>query len=165
MATLYDFEARDIEGRDRKLSEFEGRVCLVVNVASECGLTPQYDGLQRLYDRYRDRDFEILAFPCNQFGAQEPGSEAEIQEFCTTNFGVAFPLFAKVEVNGTSRTPLYAWLTESAVGPDEADDVAWNFAKFLIGRDGEVIARFAPPVEPCAAEITERIEEALAQGR
>ncbi|HKK52924.1 MAG TPA: glutathione peroxidase, partial [Myxococcota bacterium] len=95
MATLYDFEARDIEGRDRKLSEFEGRVCLVVNVASECGLTPQYDGLQRLYDRYRDRDFEILAFPCNQFGAQEPGSEAEIQEFCTTNFGVAFPLFAK----------------------------------------------------------------------
>lgn len=161
--TLSDFEAQDIKGQERKLSDFAGKVCLIVNVASKCGLTPQYDGLQRLYDRYQDRGFEILGFPCNQFGGQEPDDEPAIEAFCTTHFDVEFPLFAKIEVNGSGRTPLYSWLTEAALGPDEAGDIAWNFAKFLVGRDGRVLARFAPPVEPCAAEVTRCIEEALAQ--
>jgi glutathione peroxidase len=125
-------------------------------------LTPQYDGLQRLYERYRDDGLEILAFPCNQFGGQEPGTDSEIHAFCAQNFGVEFPLFAKIEVNGPERHPLYAWLTAQAVGPDEAGDIAWNFAKFLIGRDGRVLARFAPSVEPCSVEITKRVEKALA---
>jgi glutathione peroxidase len=163
MSTLHDFEARRINGNEQKLSVYAGKVCLVVNVASECGLTPQYDGLQRLYDRYRDDGFEVLAFPCNQFGDQEPGTESEIQTFCARNFGVEFPLFGKLEVNGPGRHPLYAWLTAQAVGPDEAGDIGWNFAKFLIGRDGEVLARFAPNVEPCSAEITKRVDEALAK--
>jgi glutathione peroxidase len=161
MPTLFDFEARDIRGQDRKLSEFAGQVCLVVNVASECGLTPQYDGLQRLYARYHEYGLEILAFPCNQFGGQEPGEEAEIEAFCTTNYGVEFPLFGKIEVNGGDRHPLYAWLTGESVGPDEAGDIAWNFGKFLIGRDGRVIARFAPAVEPCAAEVVRLVGQAL----
>lgn len=163
MATLFDFEVRDIQRQQRKLSEFAGRVCLIVNVASECGLTPQYDGLQRLYDRYQDRGLEILAFPCNQFGGQEPGDEAAIEAFCTTHFDVRFPLFAKLEVNGEGRAPLYEWLTGADVGPEGPGDIPWNFAKFLVGRDGQVLARFAPPVEPCAAEITASIEDALAQ--
>jgi len=130
-------------------------------VASACGLTPQYDGLQRLYSEYRDQGLEILGFPCNQFGAQEPGSESEIAEFCETNFGVEFPMFSKIEVNGGERHPLYAWLTGEEVGPDGAGDVAWNFAKFLVGRDGELVARFEPATEPCAAEVKQRIEAAL----
>ena len=161
MSTLFDFEARDVEGRDRKLSEFAGKVCLVVNVASECGLTPQYDGLQRLYDRYQGEGLEILAFPCNQFGGQEPGSDAEIQAFCTTNFDVAFPIFGKIEVNGEARHPLYAWLTGESTSPEGSGEIAWNFSKFLIGRDGRVVARFAPQVEPCAAELTRLVEQAL----
>jgi len=159
--TFLDFEARDIEGRDRKLGEFAGKVCLVVNVASQCGLTPQYDGLQRLYDRYSDQGLEILAFPCNQFGEQEPGSDDSIREFCTTQYATAFPLFSKLEVNGEGRHPLFAWLTEAECGPDGAGDIAWNFAKFLIGRDGRVAARFAPPVEPCAAVVERAVEHAL----
>ncbi|MBW2498919.1 MAG: glutathione peroxidase [Deltaproteobacteria bacterium] len=161
MTTFFDFEVRDIQGRDRKLDEFAGRVCLVVNVASQCGLTPQYDGLQRLYDRYRERGLEILAFPCNQFGEQEPGSDEEIHEFCTTQYATEFELFSKLEVNGEGRHPLYAWLTEAETGPDAAGDVAWNFAKFLVGRDGRVVARFAPPVEPCAREVIRYVERAL----
>lgn len=163
MATLHDFQVKDIAGNDRTLADYKGKVCLVVNVASECGLTPQYDGLQRLHTRLHDQGLEILGFPCNQFGAQEPGSDAEIQEFCTTNFGVSFPMFSKVEVNGEGRDPLYAWLTEAQVGPDAAGDIAWNFAKFVIGRDGSVVARFAPPVEPGAREVIQSIEGALAE--
>ena len=161
MGKLHEFEMKDIDGRTRKLSELAGRPVLVVNVASKCGLTPQYDGLERLYKEFRGRGLEILAFPCNQFMGQEPGSEAEIKEFCTTNFGVSFPLFAKIEVNGAGRAPLYAWLTASECGPEPAGDVKWNFGKFLIGRDGEVRARFAPKVEPCAAEVKRAIEDAL----
>jgi len=164
MTTLFDFEVRDIQGQERKLGEFAGQVCLIVNVASKCGLTPQYDGLQRLHDRYQDRGLEILAFPCNQFAGQEPGDEAAILEFCTTQFDVGFPLFAKIEVNGPGRAPLYDWLTAADAGPEGPGDIPWNFAKFLVGRDGRVLARFAPPVEPCATEITDRIEDALAQG-
>jgi glutathione peroxidase len=161
MSNLYDYSAKTIEGDERKFSDFNGKVCLIVNVASECGLTPQYDGLQRLYSQYGDSGLEILGFPCNQFGAQEPGSEAEIQKFCRTNYGVEFPLFEKVEVNGDGRHPLYTWLTGKQVGPDGAGDIAWNFAKFLVGRDGTLIARFEPTIEPCSADITSQIDEAL----
>lgn len=161
MTDFHDFSARTIRGDECKLSRFEGKVCLVVNVASECGLTPQYDGLQRLYREFRDRGFEILAFPCNQFGGQEPGTDGEIAEFCEANFGVEFPMFGKIDVNGDGQHPLYGWLTPQEVGPDAAGDVAWNFAKFLIGRNGEVIARFAPSTEPCSADVKARIEEAL----
>ncbi|HPG25795.1 MAG: glutathione peroxidase [Spirochaetaceae bacterium] len=161
MATLADFTARSIDGTERKLSDFSGKVCLVVNVASACGLTPQYDGLVRLDTEYRDRGLAILAFPCNQFAGQEPGDEAEIAGFCRTNYGVDFPLFAKIEVNGAGRHPLYAWLTAEQTQPDGPGDVAWNFAKFLVGRDGRVLARFAPPVEPCSDEVKSRIESAL----
>lgn len=161
MSNLCDFSAKSIEGDERKLSDFSGKVCLIVNVASECGLTPQYDGLQRLYSQYRDNGVEILGFPCNQFGAQEPGSDAEIRNFCRANYGVEFPLFAKIEVNGDGRHPLYTWLTGEAVGPDAGGDIAWNFAKFLVGRDGTLIARFAPTIEPCSTDITSLIDEAL----
>ena len=163
MSVLCDFTAKSIEGDERKLSDFDGKICLVVNVASECGLTPQYDGLQRLYSQYRDSGLEILGFPCNQFGGQEPGSESEIQKFCHTNYGVEFDLFGKIEVNGDGQHPLYAWLTGEEVGPDGVGDIAWNFAKFLIGRDGTLIARFAPTVEPCSTDVTSRIDEALGQ--
>jgi len=161
MATLSDHTIKDIDGEERKLSEFGGKVCLLVNVASECGLTPQYDGLQRLYDDYRDRGFEILGFPCNQFGGQEPGTEREIAKFCRRNFGVEFPMFEKIDVNGANRHPLYAWLTGEDAGPDAAGDIAWNFAKFLVDQDGVVVARFAPPVEPCSKDITDRIDALL----
>jgi glutathione peroxidase len=161
MANLHDFEVKSIRGDNCKLSSFDGKVCLLVNVASECGLTPQYDGLQRLYSEYKDQGLEVLGFPCNQFGGQEPGAEAEIAKFCETNFGVEFSMFSKIDVNGDGRDPLYGWLTGEEVGPDGAGDVAWNFAKFLVGRDGELIARFEPPTEPCAQQVKEKIEAAL----
>jgi glutathione peroxidase len=134
---------------------------LVVNVASKCGLTPQYDGLQRLYDEFRDRGFEILGFPCNQFAGQEPGTEAEVKSFCSLNYGVQFPLFSKIEVNGPGRAPLYDWLCSADVGPEPAGDIKWNFGKFLIGRDGAVCARFDPSVEPCSKELKSAVEAAL----
>ncbi|MBW2229040.1 MAG: glutathione peroxidase [Deltaproteobacteria bacterium] len=162
MPSLYDFSVPDIDGSERPLSEWKDKVVLVVNVASKCGLTPQYDGLQRLYDEYRGQGVEILGFPCNQFMQQEPGSEAEIKEFCTLEYGVTFPLFSKVEVNGDGCDPLYAWLTASEVGPEEAGDVKWNFGKFLIGRDGQIRARFAPQTEPCSDEVVQAITAALA---
>ncbi len=161
MANLHDFSAQDIDGEERSLSDYAGRVCLVVNVASKCGLTPQYDGLQRLHDRFSARGLEILAFPCNQFAGQEPGVAGEIKEFCQTNFGVKFPLFAKIYVNGDGQHPLYAWLTGEETLPDGAGDVKWNFAKFLVGRDGQVVARFGPQLEPEAAEITAVLETQL----
>ena len=161
MATLHDFSARSIDGADRPLGEFRDTVCLVVNVASKCGLTPQYDGLERLYRRYRDQGFEILAFPCNQFAGQEPGSEDEIASFCRTQYGVSFPLFSKIDVNGDAANPLYAWLTSQPTQPDGPGDVAWNFGKFLVDGDGAVVARFAPQTEQEAAEVVEAIQKAL----
>ena len=136
-------------------------MCLVVNVASACGLTPQYDGLQRLYSEYKSQGLEILGFPCNQFGAQEPGTDSEIAKFCETNFGVEFPMFSKLDVNGEGRDPLYGWLTGEEIGPEGSGDIAWNFAKFLVGRDGSLIARFDPPTEPCAEAVKQKIEAAL----
>jgi len=158
---LYDFTLPSIDGEDCSLADFKGQVCLLVNVASKCGLTPQYDGLQRLHDRFRDRGFVVIGFPCNQFGGQEPGSEQEIQEFCTHNFGVNFPLFSKLEVNGDARSPLYTWLTSEDTQPDGPGDIAWNFAKFVVDRSGSVSARFQPQVEPESPEIREIIEKAL----
>lgn len=161
MGNLHEYKMSDIDGKERDLAELDGKVVLVVNVASKCGLTPQYDGLQRLYDEFRARGVEILGFPCNQFMGQEPGSESEIKEFCSVNYGVTFPLFSKVEVNGEGRAPLYTWLTAEECGPEEAGDVKWNFGKFLVGKDGAVRARFDPSVEPCAAEVKQAIEDAL----
>ena len=161
MADFHDFRLRAIDGSQRELRDYRGKVCLVVNVASKCGLTPQYDGLQRLYDRFQDRGLEVLGFPCNQFAGQEPGSEAEIQAFCATSYGTTFPLFAKLEVNGPGRDPLYAWLTSQPTRPDGPGDVKWNFAKFVIDRQGRAAARFEPRVEPEAAELVAAIQAAL----
>ncbi len=161
MPSLYDFEMTDIDGNARSLGEFEGKAVLVVNVASKCGLTPQYDGLQRLYDEYRDRGLEILGFPCNQFAGQEPGTDAEVKEFCSLNYNVQFPLFSKIEVNGEGRAPLYGWLCASEIGPEDSGDVKWNFGKFLIGRDGQIMGRFDPSVEPNSVELTSAIDVVL----
>ncbi|HJK89245.1 MAG TPA: glutathione peroxidase [Polyangiaceae bacterium LLY-WYZ-15_(1-7)] len=161
MTTLHDFTLKTIDGQDKSLKDFEGQVCLVVNVASKCGLTPQYEGLQKLHDSLEDRGFAVLGFPCNQFGGQEPGTEAEIQSFCSTNYGVTFPMFSKLEVNGDGRHPLYAWLTAEDAQPDGSGDIAWNFAKFVIGKDGQVVARFAPTAAPTSEEVVSAIEGAL----
>lgn len=159
---LYDFRVKDIDGADRSLGDFKGKALLVVNVASKCGLTPQYAALEALYEKYRTQGLEVLGFPCNQFAEQEPGSESEIKEFCSTTYQVTFPLFAKLDVNGAKRAPLYAWLTSQATEPDGPGDIQWNFAKFVVGRDGRVAARFAPQTAPDAAEVVRAIETALA---
>ncbi|WP_459618649.1 glutathione peroxidase [Bordetella sp. 2513F-2] len=150
MTTLYDFSARDIDGNERSLSDYAGQVVLVVNVASKCGFTPQYSGLEALYRDYREQGFTVLGFPCNQFGRQEPGDEAEIREFCDTQYGVTFPLYAKVDVNGPDAHPLYRWLKEQKPGVLGTEGIKWNFTKFLIGRDGRVIERYAPTDAPDA---------------
>ena len=161
MTTLHDFTLPTLEGDERSLSEHAGKVALVVNVASACGLTPQYEGLEKLYRSLGERGFVVLGFPCNQFGAQEPGTAEQIREFCSTRYDVSFPMYGKLEVNGANRSPLYAWLTSEATAPDGPGDVKWNFAKFLIGRDGKVIARFAPTVAPTSAELVDAIDRAL----
>jgi glutathione peroxidase len=142
--SLHSFSVRTIDGRDATLAEFSGRTLLIVNVASQCGLTPQYSGLQSLHARLADRGFAVLGFPCNQFGAQEPGSEAQIQTFCSSRFQVTFPMFAKVEVNGPGAHPLYQWLKSQSGGAD----IGWNFAKFLIDRNGALVSRHAPTDTP-----------------
>jgi glutathione peroxidase len=159
--TLYEFGAKSIDGEDRSLRDYAGKVVLVVNVASQCGLTPHYRGLQELYDNFRDRGLAVLGFPCNQFGAQEPGTEAEIKTFCETRYGVKFPMFAKIDVNGPSRHPLYAFLTDQPTKPDGPGDIQWNFAKFLVDRSGNVAARFAPTTKPVSEEIVNAIEALL----
>ncbi|HJB10861.1 MAG TPA: glutathione peroxidase [Candidatus Brachybacterium merdavium] len=149
MTTLADFEATSIDGHRVDLADHLGSVVLVVNTASKCGFTPQYQGLQELHEQFHDQGLVVMGFPCDQFMHQEPGSEAEIAEFCSVNFGVDFPMFSKIEVNGEGAHPLYRWLT----GPHEgipAEDIGWNFTKFLIGRDGTVRARYASDVEPAA---------------
>jgi glutathione peroxidase len=148
-----------IDGKDQDLGTYVGKVVLVVNTASECGLTPQYEGLQQLYDAYADRGLTILGFPCDQFGHQEPGTEDEIASFCQRNYGVSFPMFAKIEVNGSGTHPLFAWLKDEKRGLG-GRAIKWNFTKFLIARDGTVLDRYAPQTEP--AELTEDIEKALA---
>lgn len=149
--SVYDFQAIDIRGKNRDLSEFAGKVLLIVNTASACGFTPQYEGLQELQDKYPD-DLTVLAFPCNQFGAQEKGSEEEIATFCDLNFKVSFPLFSKIDVNGDGAHPLYKYLTHEEPGILGTEAIKWNFTKFLVGRDGMPIARYAPTTTPAAIE-------------
>ncbi|MEW5879209.1 MAG: glutathione peroxidase [Pseudomonadota bacterium] len=159
MPTVYDFSAKTLDGKPKKLADFKGKVLLIVNTASRCGFTPQYKGLEALYRRFAKRGFVVLGFPCNQFGAQEPGSESEIAEFCETNYGVTFPLFAKVDVNGENAHPLFKYLTSAKPGLLGSEAIKWNFTKFLIGRDGKVIARYAPTTKP--EDIAADIEKAL----
>ena len=146
--TLADFTLPLLDGTSQPLAEFAGKVVLVVNVASKCGLTPQYAGLEALYRRYRDQGFVVLGFPCNQFAEQEPGSAEEIAQFCSLTYDVSFPMFGKIDVNGADEHPLYAWLKRSAPGVMGTEGIKWNFTKFLVGRDGLVVERFAPTDEP-----------------
>lgn len=159
--SAYEIDIATLEGEDGKLSEQAGNVTLMVNVASRCGLTPQYEALQALQDEYSERGFSVLGFPCNQFLEQEPGTPEEIRGFCTTEYGVDFPLFEKIEVNGEGRHPLYATLTEFADAEGYSGDIRWNFEKFLVSRDGEVIARFAPTITPDDPVVVDAIEAAL----
>jgi glutathione peroxidase len=148
MPSLYDFTARSIDGTPVSLSEYRGKVLLIVNTASKCGFTPQYAGLEKLHEDYADRGLVVLGFPCNQFGAQEPGDAAEIANFCTLTYDVKFPMFAKVDVNGDTADPLFAYLKAQAKGVLGTEAIKWNFTKFLIDRDGKVIDRFAPTTTP-----------------
>jgi glutathione peroxidase len=158
--SLAKIPLKDIDGKDTSLDAYKGKVLLVVNVASKCGLTPQYKSLEAIYQKYKDKGLVILGFPCNQFGAQEPGTNAEIKEFCSSKYNVTFPLFDKLEVNGANRHPLYVALA----GKDSPfpGDIKWNFTKFLISRDGKILNRFEPRTTPDAAEVIAAIEAALA---
>jgi glutathione peroxidase len=158
--SLYDIPLKDIDGQSATLAPFKGRVLLVVNVASECGYTPQYKGLQAVFEKYSAAGLTVLGFPCNQFGEQEPGTNAEIKKFCSTTFHVTFPLFDKIDVNGARRHPLYTAL--AGKGSPFPGDIGWNFTKFLIGRDGKIVARFDSGTEPDSREVTKAIEAALA---
>ena len=160
MTTLSDFTATTLTGDERHLSDYAGQVVLVVNTASACGLTPQYEGLETLYQDLHDEGLVVLGFPCNQFGSQESGTEEEIGEFCQLNYGVSFPMFAKIDVNGDKAHPLYKWLKAEKAGLLGLEGIKWNFTKFLIGRDGEVLERYAPTKEP--AEIADGVRAALA---
>ncbi|HEY8518302.1 MAG TPA: glutathione peroxidase [Candidatus Binatia bacterium] len=160
--TLHDFTMKTIDGEQRSLADFRGKALLVVNVASKCGLTPQYEDLQKLHERYASRGFAVLGFPCNQFAGQEPGTDAEVKQFCSLEYGVTFPMFSKIDVNGDARAPLYAWLTEQEVGPEAAGDIKWNFTKFVVDKQGNVVARFDPTSKPTAPEVEQAIERALA---
>lgn len=148
MKAIYDFEVKTIDGKTTTLAQYEGKVMLIVNVASRCGFTPQYDGLEALYEKYKERGLVVLGFPCNQFGSQEPGTELEIQNFCTVNFGVTFPMFAKIDVNGEHTHPLYAYLKSQQPGFLGSESIKWNFTKFLVDQEGKVIARYASATEP-----------------
>jgi len=152
MSSVFDFTARGIDGTEVPLDQFRGKALLIVNTASKCGFTGQYAGLETLNRQLADQPFEVLGFPCNQFGAQEPGIADEIATFCTTSFGINFPMFEKVEVNGPNRHPLYAWLTEQKKGLLGSRAIKWNFTKFLTDREGRVVARYAPQTEPSAIQ-------------
>jgi len=159
--TIYDHDVKALDGSAADLHDHEGEALLIVNVASKCGLTPQYEGLERIHEQYKGRGFSVLGFPCNQFMGQEPGSAEEIATFCSTTYGVTFPLFEKIEVNGDNQDPLYAELEKTADAEGHSGDVRWNFEKFLVSPQGEVVARFAPQVEPEAPELVAAIEGQL----
>ena len=159
--TIQDVSLRTLGGEPATLRDFDGKVLLIVNVASKCGLTPQYAGLERLHDKFAERGFAVLGFPCNQFGAQEPGTADEIETFCSTTYGVSFPMFEKADVNGPDRQPLYDALTTLADSEGHTGDIRWNFEKFLVDRTGEPVRRFAPLVEPESDELLEAIETLL----
>ncbi len=158
---IYDLELPRLNGKPQSLAAYKGKVVLAVNVASKCGFTPQYAGLEAIYERYSDRGFTVLGFPCNQFGRQEPGSADQIQQFCQVNYGVTFPLFAKLDVKGPEQSPLYAQLTQTPDDAGKSGNVGWNFEKFLIDREGNVVRRFRSRVKPEDARVTEAIEALL----
>lgn len=161
VTTMYDFTMKDIDGKNVPLSRYRGKVVLIVNVASFCGYTKQYTGLDSLYRAYADRGLVVLGFPANNFGSQEPGSDAEIKEFCSTKYNVSFAMFSKISVKGDDQHPLYRYLTSAEANPATAGDVRWNFTKYLIDRSGRLVAKFEPRVDPLSAELTEAVEAAL----
>ncbi len=160
-SALYDIPVHTLHGDDGSLADYKGKTLLIVNVASKCGLTPQYVGLEELHERYGDRGFAVVGFPCNQFGAQEPGSPEEIATFCSTTYGVTFPMYEKIDVNGDSRHAIYDELTKAADSEGYTGDIRWNFEKFLVSPAGDVVARFSPIVTPEAPELVDAIEAAL----
>lgn len=160
--SIYQFKATDIKGKERSLEDFSGKVLLIVNTASKCGFTPQFAGLEKLYEKYHEKGLEILGFPCNQFGSQDPGSNEDIESFCQVNYGVSFPMFGKVDVNGGEAHPLFRYLKSEQKGLLGLEAIKWNFTKFLINRQGEVVDRFAPQTKP--ADLEEAIEGLLADG-
>jgi glutathione peroxidase len=162
--SVYDFPVNTLSGQPASLGDLSGKTLLVVNVASKCGLTPQYAGLERLHERFSDRGFSVVGFPCNQFGGQEPGGAEEIQQFCSDNYGVSFPLFEKIDVNGPGRHPIYAELTEVPDAAGAAGDIQWNFEKFLIAPDGKVAGRFRPRTGPEDPALVAAIEASLPAG-
>ena len=161
MTTVYDFRAKGLDGKDIDLQQFQGKVLLIVNTASECGFTPQYKGLEVVHEQFRDKGVEVLGFPCNQFGSQEPGSNAEIGAFCERNYGVTFLLFDKIDVNGDAAHPLFKHLKSEAPGLMGTEAIKWNFTKFLVRKDGRVYKRYAPQTEP--KELMKDIEKLLAE--
>ncbi len=159
--SVYDFTMKSIDGKDVKLNAYKGKVVMLVNVASKCGYTPQYEGLQKIYTQYKDQGFVILGFPANNFMGQEPGTNEEIKQFCSLKYGVTFPMFEKISVKGEDKHPLYKFLTEPATNPQFAGEITWNFNKFLIGKDGKIINRFSTKDKPEDEKVIQAIEQAL----
>lgn len=159
--SIYDFTVKNIDGEEVKLSIYKGKVLLIVNVASKCGYTPQYDGLQKIYTRYKDEGFLVLGFPANNFGNQEPGTNSEIKEFCKLNYGVSFPMFSKISVKGEDIHPLYLFLTSKETNPEYAGEISWNFNKFLIDKSGKIIGRFESKDKPESEKLLDAIQKAL----
>jgi len=162
-ASVLDFKVKDIDGKEVDLAKYKGSVLLIVNTASQCGYTPQYKDLESIYEKYKDQGFQVLAFPANEFGAQEPGSNEEIKEFCSTKYKVSFPLFSKIVVKGKGIDPLYDFLTSEKTNPKHAGTIPWNFTKFLVNKKGEVIDRFQPKDKPTGESVTSAIDKALAE--
>jgi glutathione peroxidase len=164
-SSVLDFSVKDIDGKDVELSQYKGDVLLIVNVASKCGYTPQYKGLEAVYEKYKDKGFKVLGFPANEFGGQEPGTNEEIKTFCTSKYDVKFPMFSKIVVQGNGIHPLYQFLTSKDTDPKFAGPIPWNFTKFLVNRKGEVVARFAPGDKPESDKVTKAIDAALAESK
>jgi len=161
--SILDFHLKDIDGKDVDLSRYKGSVLLIVNTASQCGFTPQYKDMEAIYEKYKDKGFEVLAFPANQFGKQEPGTNEQIKDFCSSKYKVSFPLFSKIVVKGEGIDPLYEFLTSDKTNPKYSGNIPWNFTKFLVNRKGEVIARFQPKDNPSSQAVTQAIDKALAE--
>ena len=159
--SMYEFTMKDIDGKDAKLDAYKGKVVMIVNTASKCGLTPQYEGLQNLYDKYKDKGFVVLGFPANNFMGQEPGTEKEIKDFCNLKYNVTFPMFSKISVKGADQHPFYTFLTNEKSNPGFEGDITWNFEKFLADKNGKIIARFSPKTTPDSPEVVAAIEKAL----
>jgi glutathione peroxidase len=160
-SSVLDFTLNSLDGKPAPLADYRGKVVLIVNVASRCGYTPQYTGLEKIYEKYKDRGFVILGFPANNFGGQEPGTNEEIKTFCSSKYQVTFPMYSKVSVKGADATPLYQFLTDEKSNPATGGEIEWNFTKFLVDRNGKVIARFEPAIEPESSDVTGAIEKAL----